>query len=133
VSVFIDTSAFLTILDADDPNNRAAAAAWGAKIDAGELLITTNYVVVETIAVVHRRHGLAPVRWFVEDMLPVVCVQWTSPEIHAGATKSLLAGSRTGPSLVDCASFAVIDELNVRQVLAYDRHFENRGFELIGR
>ena len=133
MSIFIDTSAFLTILDADDPNNPAAVSVWSEKINTEEQMITTNYVVVETVSVLHRRHGISAVRLFVDDMLPVVYVEWIGMETHTTALKSVLAGSRSGPSLVDCVSFEVIDKLNIDEVLAYDRHFEERGFRLIGR
>lgn len=133
MSVFVDTSAFLTILDADDPNNNSAMSAWTEKINAGEALLTTNYVVVETVAVLHRRHGQTAVRWFVEDMLPVVYIEWVSPETHSVALRSVLAGSRSGPSLVDCVSFEIVDKDKIDEVFAYDKHFEERGFKLIGK
>ena len=133
MSVFIDTSAFLTILDADDANNRVAVLAWTDKVNAGDVLETTNYVVVETVAVLHRRHGLSAVRWFVEDMLPVVRVEWVSPETHSVALRSVLAGSRSSPSLVDCVSFETIEKHCIDEVFAYDKHFEQRGFEIIGQ
>jgi uncharacterized protein len=133
VSVFVDTSAFLTILDADDPNNAFATEAWVQSVKGDETLITTNYVVVETISVLHRRHGLPAVRWFVDDILPVIHIDWVLQAAHDSAANALLAGSRNGPSLVDCASFEAIDRLGVTSVLAYDRHFDDRGFVLVGR
>lgn len=132
MTTFIDTSAFLTILDADDLNNQAAKAVWAERISSGDILVTTNYVVLETTAVLHRRHGLPAVRWFVDDMLPVVHVEWVDQSMHADAMKSLLAGSRKSPSLVDCVSFEAISRLKIADVFAYDKHFEDRGFNLVG-
>lgn len=133
MSLFVDTSAFLTILDADDPNNAAATAVWTDSISGGETLLTTNYVILETVSVLHRRHGVSAVRWFVDEMLPVVRIEWVDQSAHSIAIKTVLAGSRNGPSVVDCVSFETIQRLNVTSVLAYDGHFENRGFVLAGQ
>jgi predicted nucleic acid-binding protein len=34
-------------------------------------------------------------------------------------------------SFIDCSSFAVMKELNIQKAFAFDRHFEQFGFEII--
>ena len=133
MSVYIDTSAFLTILDADDPNHEAARAAWAELVERGEALITCNYVVVETASLLHARVGVDAVRWLQDDILAVVEVEWVDKPTHASAMSAVISGSRRGPSLVDCAGFEIIRSHSLTDVFAYDRHFENRGFSLIGQ
>lgn len=130
MTVFGDTSALLAILHDQDLNHAAAAAAWRSILESGDQLLTTNYVIVETVSLLHRRFGVRVARRFVEDVLPLFEVVWIEPEVHAAALRAALAGSRDGPSFVDCVSFEVIGRRGADRVLAYDRHFEQQGYDL---
>ncbi|MDP2661721.1 MAG: PIN domain-containing protein [Dehalococcoidia bacterium] len=57
MTVFVDTSAFYACLDADDENYQAAVQTWRELEKVGEAPTTSNYVLVETTAVVGRRLG----------------------------------------------------------------------------
>lgn len=131
MSKFIDTSAFYALLDADDANHEQASRVWVADVDSGEVLITTNYVVVETCAVAHRRLGVPVLRRFMEDILPAVSVQWVDERVHDQGTSAVLMSTRRGPNIVDCVSFALIRALDVTQVFTFDQHFRDQGFECI--
>ena len=133
MSIYIDTSAFLTILDADDPNHQCAREKWTDLIERDEAMITTNYVVVETVALLHSRVGIDAVRWLQDDILPAVHVEWVDRPLHDQAISAVLAGSKRGPSLVDCVGFELIRSRSIAGVFAYDRHFQGRGFELVGQ
>ncbi len=67
MSSFVDTSAFLALLDADSAENGAVRTAWETLLDSGEALWCTNYVLVETSALIQRRLGLEALRAFVEQ------------------------------------------------------------------
>ncbi len=54
---FVDTSALLALLDADERYHMACAYAWRSLLAADERLMTTNYVVVESFALVQHRLG----------------------------------------------------------------------------
>ena len=133
MSVYIDTSAFLTILDADDTNHAVARRVWAELVERSEAMITSNYVVVETAALLHSRVGVDAVRWLQDDILAVVEVEWVDKPMHASAMSAVISGARRGPSLVDCVGFEIIRLRSLAGVFAYDRHFENRGFSLIGQ
>jgi uncharacterized protein len=133
LSVYIDTSAFLTILDADDANHEIARSMWISLVESREVVVTSNYVVVESAALLQSRVGVDAVRWLQEDMLGVVVVEWVDESLHVSAMNAVLSGSRRGPSLVDCVGFEMVRQRPTLRVFAYDRHFENRGFELIGQ
>ena len=49
---------------------------WTSLLDGEAWLMSTNYVVIESCALLQTRIGLDAVRAFVEDMLPVIQVQW---------------------------------------------------------
>ncbi len=58
MSVFVDTSALLAVLDAGDAQHPPARAAWQTLLERDERLITTSYVPVETFALVQNRLGM---------------------------------------------------------------------------
>jgi len=131
VSTFVDTSAVLAILDADDPSHSSARASWERLLGEDEALVTSSYALVETHALVQSRLGMDAVRTLAEDIAPLLRVRWVDEGLHALAVAAVLAASRRKLSLVDCASFAVMQELGLRRAFAYDRHFKERGFELV--
>jgi predicted nucleic acid-binding protein len=128
VSVFVDTSALIALLDRDDPEHGRMSAAWLDGLESGEGLLTSNYVVLESCAVAQRRFGMAAVRVLLDEILPLAHVEWIQEKDHALGATALLAAGRRHVSLVDCVSFAVMRRLRVRQCLATDPHFAEQGF-----
>jgi len=128
MTVFVDTSAFYAFLDTHDRNHEIAKKAWTEFLSQGELLVTSNYVIVETDALLRKRAGLAVVRKFHEDILPAITIAWVDQQIHASGVNATLAGSKGGPSLVDCVSFAMMRQLGLKDVFAFDSHFADQGF-----
>ena len=131
MSSFVDTSAFLAVLVANDVNHREAERIWRRELDEGRDLLTSNYVLVETTAVLQHRVGIGAVRSFVQDVIPALRVEWVSQEDHRAATAALLAAGRRGISFVDCSSFEVMRRLGLERAFAFDRHFAEAGFQLL--
>ena len=131
--IFVDTSALYAVLDRDDQAHESARDAWiGWLSDERDIsLLTSNYVLVESFALLQSRLGIEAVRAFHDDLLPVLQLQWTTPEDHEIATQALLLAGRRQLSLVDCTSFQLMRRLGVSQAFAFDRHFEEQGFELL--
>ena len=129
MTTFVDTSALLALLDGDQPRHNEALAAWTRLADANSHLVTSNYVLLETIAVAQRRLGLDAVRAFVRDVLPAVETVYVDDEIQQAAIGALLAAGRRQLSLVDCASFEIMRRHRIDRALAYDAHFDEQGFE----
>jgi predicted nucleic acid-binding protein len=131
MSVFADTSAFFAVLDADDGNHDAARPVWEDLLTKEEVLICSNYVLVETLALVQSRLGIPAVRTFQEDIMPVLNVEWVDETIHQVGIASVLAAARRGLSLVDCVSFEIMRRLGIKTAFVFDRHFEEQGFECL--
>jgi predicted nucleic acid-binding protein len=131
MSLFVDTSAFYTLLDADDANHGRSAGTWRDMMASDQELVTTNYVLIETFALIQSRLGLEAVREFQEDIVPVLRVEFVTPEMHRLGIAALLAASRRGLSLVDCVSFEVMRDSGIRSVFTFDGHFREYGFTAI--
>ena len=128
MTVFVDTSALIAFLDDDDPAHSVCREAWRQAVLEAEGLVTTDYVVVEAIAVAQRRWGLDAVRTLVDELLPLIEVGPVSTEDRTAALNALLAAARRRLSLVDCVSFTVMRRLGIREYLRLDPHFEEQGF-----
>ncbi|MGH9661776.1 MAG: type II toxin-antitoxin system VapC family toxin [Bryobacteraceae bacterium] len=131
MTVFIDTSAFYALLDQDDSNHARALAVWRRLLQDGARLMTHNYVLVETSALVQHRLGLTAVRVFQDDVVPLLGVEWISEARHRAGVTAVLAASRGKLSLVDCISFQTMREGGVRSAFCFDRHFYEQGFDVL--
>ena len=131
MTIFIDTSAFYAVFDRDDDNHVFARAAWEAMLRDGWDLLTNNYVLLETSALLQHRLGLAALRTFTEDVVPLVRIDWAAEGRHRAAAEAVLAAGRKKLSLVDCVSFQTMRELGVRSAFCFDKHFTERGFETV--
>ncbi len=66
----------MAILDADDSGHRRSASAWKRLISSDDVLVTTNYVVLEVFALAQRRLGMKAVRALEASVMPLVSVVW---------------------------------------------------------
>ncbi|MCD5390340.1 VapC toxin family PIN domain ribonuclease, partial [candidate division NPL-UPA2 bacterium] len=64
MSVFVDTSAFYALSDRSDEMYSQAREAYQNLLDKEVLLVTSSYIIVETLALMQRRLGLPVVRKF---------------------------------------------------------------------
>jgi uncharacterized protein len=131
LNLFVDTSALFAIMDAGDGNHRAAFSVWQGLLSGRDTLHTSNYVIVETLALLQNRIGLDAVRVFTADLLPIVSVTWVDEGIHRSAHHALLVAGRRQVSLVDCVSFEVMRRLAVDRAFCFDPHFAEQGFNVL--
>jgi len=131
VTTFVDTSALYALLDRDDENHRAAAAWFTGGDVAIRDLLTHNYVVVESAALVDRRLGPQAARALLEDVIPTVSLAFVDESLHRAATSAFLAAPRRGPSLVDRVSFELMRHRHIKEAFAFDRDFRTVGFSTI--
>lgn len=131
MSVFVDTAAFYALLDSDDDNHDRARKAWEGLLGSDERLVTTNYVIVECLALVQHRLGLKALRAMSDDVLPLAEVHWIEEDLHLAGAGALLAAGRKKLSLVDCVSFEAMRRRRIRKVFTFDRHFREQGFDAI--
>jgi predicted nucleic acid-binding protein len=131
MSTFVDTSVFLAALGKDDINNILAAETLAELVENGEQLITTNYILVESYALIQRRMGMNAVRDFQDLILPSLTLVWISAEEHQHSLISFLSENRRNLSFVDCSSFHTIQRIGIDRVFTFDSHFREQGFEVI--
>lgn len=129
--IYVDTSAFFAGLDKDDVHNQKALNTWDNILSKDNILITTNYVLLESITLIQRRLGIKAVRAFQEDILPLINIEWINAEMHRSGVSAFLAASIRNLSLVDCVSFEIMRTLGIKTIFAFDPHFSEQGFNCI--
>jgi len=128
LTVFVDTSALFALLDADDAGHDLAFPAWSGGIDECARFVTTNYVIVETIALAQRRLDIHAVRALIDEILPMIDTIWVTDADHSTGLSLLLMAARRHLGLVDCVSYAIMRRMGIRDYLGLDPHFEEQGF-----
>ena len=131
MKVFIDTAAFLAVLNINDQFHRSARDVWNDIISSDLALFSSNYVILETIALLQHRFGIEALRLFESDILPVVEVAWVDESIHRQGMSAVLVANRRNLSLVDCTSFELIRQIGSDEVFTFDPHFREQGFKVI--
>lgn len=128
MTCFVDTSAIYALLDAQDSNHARAKAAWERLLGDEIVLVVTNYILVETFALVQHGLGIEAARGVQEAIVPLLRIEWVDERTHATALATLFATNRRQLSLVDCISFATMRKMGLRDVLTFDAHFSEQGF-----
>lgn len=129
--IFIDTSAFYALLDRDDAHHPRAKRAWTELLKVVHTLVTSNYILVETIALLQHRIGIEATRAFHDDILPLINIEFVASGTHRAGIAALLSASRRDLSLVDCISFEIMRTSGINTVFAFDKHFEEQGFAIL--
>ncbi len=128
MSLYVDTSAFLAVLDSREERHSAARAIWHQLIQTDEQLVVNNYVLVETCAVVQNRLGLPALNEFQRAAAPLLHIDWIGESGQAASLAALLVANQQRLSLVDCTSFYTIRRLGLERVFTFDQHFREQGF-----
>lgn len=131
MQIFIDTSAFYAVLVADDANHAGAASTIDRLQAEDDELVTSSYVLQETIALLQARIGLSAVRQFAEHVVPGLRIEWVDESDFRFALTALLAANSRSISLTDWTSFEIMRRLGIQQAFAYDTDFQTQGFESV--
>jgi hypothetical protein len=132
-AVFVDTGGWMACADRADPAHRACTTARDAALEAGRLLVTTDFVVDETLTLIRFRLGLAAANAWWQQIDGSARLRWERVEAaRFERARSLFFQFRDKDlSFTDCTSVAVMRELKLRVVLTTDHHFQQVGFQLL--
>ena len=131
MTIFVDTSALIALLDASEAKHASCAREWKRLLARDALLVTSNYVVVETCAVAQRRLGMDAVRSLTTDFMPLLAIDWVDESVHGAGHAAMLTANRKELSLVDCVSFEIMRRRDVATAFALDADFATQGFSVV--
>ena len=131
-SIFGDTSGWGHLIDPSQGFHHQAADLYRRAREDGLRFLTTNYILTELVALL-----TSPLRTprprtiaFVASLKssPFVDVVHVDAKLDAQAWQLLVDRPDKEWSLVDCASFVVMQRNNLLEALTTDPHFEQAGF-----
>jgi predicted nucleic acid-binding protein len=131
MNIFIDTAAFLAVLNANDDYHPVANQSWEEILASDSVLYSTNYVILETTALLLHRFGVDAVRLFESAILPIIEIAWVDKAVHRQGISALLVANRRDLSLVDCTSFEIMRQFGLEIAFTFDLHFYEQGFTVI--
>ncbi len=130
--VFVDTGAWIAFLHETDTHHIAALAI-GARLKQQKThLITTNFVIAETHALLLRA-GYAPAVTFLRKVAAgqMAMVIRAEADDEAAARAIIYQYTDKGYSLTDAISFAVMTRLGITRAWSYDQHFKQHGWQVL--
>ena len=130
--VLVDTAGWVACADASDPAHAACRAARDAAMRAGQPLVTTDYVVDETLTLLRLRMSLSAAEtwWRQIDGSRRVRWEFIDSARFDRALEIFFQQRDKGYSFTDCTSFAVMRELKLTKALTTDKHFKQMGFDV---
>jgi uncharacterized protein len=129
VTLFVDSSGILALVDRDDPSHPGVAEAFA--LGRSEALSTHAYVIVETLAVARRRFGPAVAADLIDRVIPALDVVPVDADLHAASVAAFRDTVESSVSLVDRTSFAFMRREGIERAIALDADFRTAGFETL--
>jgi hypothetical protein len=119
--------------DRNDPAHARCIAVRDEKLRSGFLLVTTDYVLDETLTLLRLRLGLGAARdwWERVSQSPRVIIMEIDAELRRDALDWFFRYEDKNFSFTDCTSFALMRREKIRGTLTTDRHFSPAGFETV--
>ena len=130
--LFIDTSGWACYYDERHSLHADAKLLYRVAIAEGRGTVTSNYVVAELVALMASplRIPRPRVTALIDGLKasPYVEIIHIDAALDAAAWQMLKHRHDKEWSLVDCASFVVMQQRGIMEALTTDRHFEQAGF-----
>jgi predicted nucleic acid-binding protein len=119
--------------DESDPAHQRSQQARDAALEEGKILVTTDYVLDETLTLIRVRLSLPAAEAWWEQVEGSSRLRWEWVGMaRAEKARDLFFRHRDKSySFTDCTSFVVMKELKLKQALTSDRHFRQMGFDVL--
>jgi hypothetical protein len=132
-ALFVDTAGWMACADAADPAHGRATTTRDRWLERKGVLVTTDYVIDETLTLIRFRLGLPAAEAWWKQIEGSARLQWEliTPERAEKARALFFRYADKDFSFTDCTSFVVMQQLKLKQVLTVDRHFKQIGFQTV--
>lgn len=130
--LFADTAGWVAAADAANPVNVAVCEARDRWLESNGLILTTDYVIDETLTVLRIRLGLRAARAWWRQMEASQClrIEWMNAERAERARALFFRFRDKAYSFTDCCSFVVMKEQRIQTAWTLDNHFRQAGFDV---
>ncbi len=130
-TVFLDTGYAIALELSSDQNHRAALKHWRSALNSPPLLVTTSYVFDEIVTFFNSRGHHAKAIEVGNRLLnsPSVRLVHVDEGLFQAGWNYFQKHKDKEYSLTDCISFIVMEEFEISEAFAFDRHFVQAGFK----
>jgi len=134
MKIFIDTAAFIALVDATDKNHHPAERCYREIVQSRNSLVSSNFVICETLNYLRTRISYKVSVGFREsvyksDILEIIYISMDTEE---EAYKIFKKYKDKDFSFTDCTSFALMERRKIKKVFSFDHHFIQYGsFQMI--
>lgn len=132
MKIFVDTSGVFALLVKNDTMHVRAKLNFKYFSNNKVRLITSSFVLVETVALLQRRISLEAVQDFTNKIYPLLDIVWVDEELYSRSFQRLIFLKDREISLVDCLSFEIMEAQEITHAFTFDKHFEAQGFTIAG-
>ena len=132
-NIFIDTSFWIAVSDKNEKNHSRSLSLLKEFKKNQNLLVTTNFVLDETFALVRKRQGISRVIQF-RNVIAKFGYQLQIERVTVTDEENVWKWFERDIdklSYTDCTSFAVMNRLKINKVATFDEDFVKVGFESI--
>jgi predicted nucleic acid-binding protein len=132
-AVFVDTSGWIALLNADDQLHTRAATVLRQCRLAQRLLFTTDWVLAETGNGLARTAARRQFPIFVKTLMQSAHsrIVWINDSSFARALEMYEKSHDKNWGIVDCASFGLMRDEGILEALTADQHFRQAGFQCL--
>lgn len=131
-NIFVDTSAWFSLLSKKDNNHRKISSIYNYLLKNNNTLITSNLIIGETYTLIRYRLNKKSTKPF--KLIKLVNNSqrikkfFIDRDLEENAFKILKTYSDHKISYVDATSFALMNNMNLKYTLTLDNHFSTAGF-----
>jgi uncharacterized protein len=131
--VFVDTSGLHALIDRKDAHHVEARTAVERLLQAGRRLVTSDYVITESVNLANARSGTHAATRVLDliEQSAAIRIEWIGVMRFDGTKTFFRKNADHAYSFTDCSSFVLMRELRLSQALTTDRHFAEAGFEAL--
>ena len=133
--LFVDTAGWLMLANEAEPLHKAAVRAVDSWLEVDGILVSTDYVLDETLTTIRARIGIdgAEKWWRQVECSRRLRWEWIEPMTVEKARSLFFRWRDKSFSFTDCTSFVVMRERRIKTALTSDAHFVQAGFEIVPR
>ncbi len=132
-ALFVDTAGWMACADGADAAHVKCCAVRDHALEGGQALVTTDFVVDETLTLIRFRLGVAAAEAWWQQIDGSQRVRWERIDsARFEKARELFFKYRDKDfSFTDCTSFATMRDIRVTHALTTDRHFRQAGFQIV--
>jgi len=131
-AVFVDSFTWIATINKSDNYHKASIKAVEGLLKKRTALITTNYVIIETINALSKAEYRKAVIAFMDKLEKSSSVEIVkiTDEIYKNSWTLYQKRMDKDWGITDCTSFEVMQMLDIKIAFTNDKHFEQAGYSL---